>query len=184
MGEFVGWAMPRRNIRCRVGVTNSSDAGGRTRKGFAVSNSHVRDTVTIENFQAVRDQTEHLAAPLSPEDQQIQSMADGGYHEARHWLSEGWATAVRDGWEAPLYWDATKRGWHVHTLHGLVPVDPAEPVCHISHFEADAFASWAGGRLPTEAELEHASAGIEIENGSHTHARRFRLSTPSRRHLS
>lgn len=92
----------------------------------------------------------------------LQFMADGGYHEARHWLSEGWATATREGWEAPLYWEATNRGWHVHTLHGLVPVDPTEPVCHVSHFEADAFAQWAGARLPTETEWEHAARDLEI----------------------
>jgi ergothioneine biosynthesis protein EgtB len=90
-------------------------------------------------------------------------MADDGYHEARHWLSEGWATIMREKWDSPLYWETTSSGWHVHTLHGFVPVDRNEPASHISFFEADAFARWAGARLPTETEWEHASAGIPIE---------------------
>ncbi len=90
-------------------------------------------------------------------------MADDGYHDAQHWLSEGWTLINREGWEAPLYWEATSSGWQVFTLHGQVPVDPSEPVCHVSYFEADAFARWAGARLPTEAEWEHASRDLEIE---------------------
>ncbi len=87
-------------------------------------------------------------------------MADSGYHEPGWWLSEGWATITREGWEAPLYWETSATGWQVHTLHGVQPVDRSEPVCHVSYYEADAFARWAGGRLPTEAEWEHASTDL------------------------
>ena len=87
-------------------------------------------------------------------------MADDGYHEACHWLSAGWAAVANEGWEAPMYWEPTESGWHVHTLHGFVPVDLNEPVCHVSYFEADAYARWAGARLPTEFEWEHAAANL------------------------
>ncbi len=87
----------------------------------------------------------------------LEFMADDGYHEPILWLSEGWATITREGWEAPFYWEPTASGWHVHTLHGMQPVDPDEPVVHLSYYEADAFARWAGARLPTEAEWEHAA---------------------------
>ena len=89
----------------------------------------------------------------------LEFMADDGYHDPQNWLSEGWSTITEEGWEAPLYWKTTSTGWHLHTLHGTRPVDPDEPVCHISYYEADAYARWAGARLPTEAEWEHAAAG-------------------------
>lgn len=91
----------------------------------------------------------------------LEFMADDGYHEHQNWLSAGWATVQTEKWEAPMYWEPTESGWHMHTLHGFVPVDPTEPVCHLSYYEADAFARWAGARLPTEFEWEHAAEGVE-----------------------
>ncbi len=86
-------------------------------------------------------------------------MADGGYRRPELWLSEGWASVTASGWEAPLYWFPDGEGdWLVHTLHGVRRVDADRPVCHVSHYEADAFARWAGGRLPTEQEWEVAVA--------------------------
>ena len=79
---------------------------------------------------------------------------DGGYRRPELWLSEGWATVVQQNWEAPLYWERSDGEWHVFTLAGIRPVDPAEPVCHVSYLEADAYARWAGARLPTEQEWE------------------------------
>jgi ergothioneine biosynthesis protein EgtB len=84
-------------------------------------------------------------------------MADGGYDEPLLWLSDGWAAASADGWRAPGYWRDIDGRWQVMTLAGLVPVDPTRPVCHVSYYEADAFARWAGRQLPSEAEWEVAA---------------------------
>ncbi|HEV2675821.1 MAG TPA: ergothioneine biosynthesis protein EgtB [Aliidongia sp.] len=87
----------------------------------------------------------------------LEFMADGGYGAAGLWLSEGWALAQAQEWQAPGYWERHDDAWHVRTLHGLQAPDAAEPVCHVSFFEAAAFAVWAGKRLPTEFEWEVAA---------------------------
>jgi len=84
---------------------------------------------------------------------------DGGYHRPELWLSDGWAMVRANGWNAPLYWSGDGES-SVYTLGGPLPIDPSEPVCHISYYEADAFARWAGGRLPTEFEWEAASTEL------------------------
>jgi ergothioneine biosynthesis protein EgtB len=84
----------------------------------------------------------------------LEFMADGGYDRSDLWMSDGWGTRHEQQWEAPQYWYRTADGWEIHTLTGVRPVDPAEPVCHVSWYEADAFARWAGYRLPNEAEWE------------------------------
>ncbi len=81
---------------------------------------------------------------------------DGGYQRPELWLSLGWETVKSQNWTAPLYWSRNDNGWSQFTLAGRKPVSPAEPVCHVSFFEADAYARWAGCRLPTEHEWEHA----------------------------
>jgi ergothioneine biosynthesis protein EgtB len=88
-------------------------------------------------------------------------MADDGYATPSLWLSDGWATAERERWSAPGYWRQVDGEWFTLTLAGLQPVDPAAPVCHVSYYEADAFARWSGKHLPTEFEWEVAArAGI------------------------
>jgi ergothioneine biosynthesis protein EgtB len=81
-------------------------------------------------------------------------IADGGYRRAELWLSEGWDMRNIHGWTAPLYWQTEGAPGRAFTLHGAQSLDPDEPVCHLSFFEADAYARWAGARLPTEAEWE------------------------------
>lgn len=87
----------------------------------------------------------------------IAFIEDGGYRDPRHWLSEGWSWAQTMRAEAPLYWQQVDNQWFNYTLAGLLPVAPCDPVCHINYFEASAFASWAGKRLPTEYEWELAA---------------------------
>jgi ergothioneine biosynthesis protein EgtB len=84
-------------------------------------------------------------------------MSDGGYASATLWLSDGFATATAEGWEAPGHWRKRDGEWHIMTLGGLTPVDPAAPVCHVSYYEAEAFARWSGRHLPTEMEWEVAA---------------------------
>ena len=86
---------------------------------------------------------------------------DGGYRTATLWLSDGWARINDEGWSRPLYWDEALE--HEFTLGGMRAIDPNAPACHLSHYEADAFARWAGARLPTEFEWEHAAAQVPVQ---------------------
>ena len=90
-------------------------------------------------------------------------MNDGGYTRPELWLSDGWAACQEHGWQAPGYWRQDENGtWRLFTLAGLRPIDPDSPVCHVSLFEADAYARWRGARLPTEAEWETVAADYPI----------------------
>lgn len=92
-----------------------------------------------------------------------QFVADGAYRQPRLWLSEGWATVQSQAWTGPLYWDAGAET--EFTLGGQREIDASAPVCHISYYEADAFARWAGARLPSETEWEHAAAALDPDDG-------------------
>ena len=126
---------------------------GHTGPGFAFDNESPRHAVHLEPFA--------LAGRPVTCGEWMAFMADGGYERPDLWLSDGWATSQADGWESPLYWFRVVDDWWLFTLGGPQLVDPAEPVCHVSYYEADAFARWSGARLPTEAEWETVAAGDE-----------------------
>ncbi len=118
-------------------------------RGFSFDNELPRHVVHTYPFS--------LADRLVTAGEWADFIADGGYERAELWLSDGWHTVRDQGWEAPLYWRRDGADWSVHTLGGVRPIVRAEPVTHVSYYEADAYARWAGKRLPTEFEWEHAT---------------------------
>ncbi len=93
-------------------------------------------------------------------------MRDGGYRRPELWLSEGWATVDENEWSEPFYWELRNGEWWTFTLDGMCEVAENEPVCHLSYFEADAYARWADARLPTEQEWEIAAQSLEDRSGN------------------
>lgn len=105
-----------------------------------------------------------LAGNLVTNGEYVAFIEAGGYRNFRHWLSDGWTWVRANDIQAPLYWHRIKGIWYNYTLDGLKPVDQAAPVCHVSQYEADAYARWKGQRLPTEFEWEVACSGVPAEN--------------------
>jgi ergothioneine biosynthesis protein EgtB len=124
-------------------------------EGFSYDNEGPSHRVFVDGFA--------LASRLVTCGEYLEFMADRGYERPELWLSDGWKTVCELGWEAPLYWERQGDRWRQYTLSGLRSVDHAEPVCHVSYYEADAYARWAGVRLPTEAEWEVVAAKAVIE---------------------
>ena len=125
---------------------------GHDNEDFCFDNELPRHRVFVEAFQ--------LSNRLVTSGEYLEFVNDKGYQRPELWLSLGWNTVKENGWTAPLYWVQRDGVWHEFTLAGLRPLGLADPICHISFFEADAFARWRGGRLPTEAEWETASAAV------------------------
>jgi ergothioneine biosynthesis protein EgtB len=127
---------------------------GHAGEGFAYDNESPRHQVFLNPFS--------LSSRLVSVRQYLDFIADGGYQDPRWWLSLGWQTVTEEGWNAPLYWLKQDCDWFVFTLSGLHPIELDVPVCHVSYFEADAYARWAGARLPCEAEWEVAGNNIPV----------------------
>jgi ergothioneine biosynthesis protein EgtB len=128
---------------------------------------HASDEYCWDNELPSHDALVHpfrLADRLITNAEWLEFIADGGYTTAALWLADGWTTVNREDWHAPLYWEKTDAGWFQMSLQGLLPVAPAEPVAHISYYEADAFARWAGKRLPTEFEWEAATLTVGAQH--------------------
>ena len=144
---------------------------GAREEGFAFDNERPRHRVWLAPF-AIASRTVTCGEYLA-------FIADGGYERPEFWLSEGWDVRTREGWAAPLYWERAADRWTVFTLNGPKPLATDEPLAHVSYFEADAYARWAGARLPTEAEWECAAEAIGVDvpanshlyDGSHVHPR-------------
>ncbi len=127
---------------------------GHTGTEFAFDNESPRHQVYLSDYQ--------LGNRLVTNGEYLEFIQAGGYKEAKYWLAEGWATVQAQRWQAPLYWELIDRNWWVMTLGGLRQLEIAEPVCHVSFYEADAYATWKGKRLPTEAEWEIAVVNLPL----------------------
>ncbi len=122
--------------------------------GFAFDNEQPRHQTYLHSYQ--------LASRLVTNGEYLEFIEAGGYQNPEHWLSEGWATARNHQWQSPMYWEQIDGDWWVMTLGGMRRLNQHEPVCHISFYEADAYARWAGKRLPSEAEWEIAAIDVPV----------------------
>jgi ergothioneine biosynthesis protein EgtB len=123
--------------------------------GFAYDNESPRHQVYMSPFR--------LASRLVTNGEYLEFIEDRGYERPELWLSDGWSTIHKTRWQAPLYWEKIEEQWWQMTLGGMRPLITDEPVCHVSYYEADAFATWQDKRLPTEAEWEIAASDVPIQ---------------------
>lgn len=137
-----------------IGVTGGIHQIGHEGEGFAWDNEAPRHG---ELFHPYR-----LADRLVTNAEWLAFIEDDGYRTASLWLADGWTMIHREGWQAPLYWEEREGEWLAMSLEGVRPLDRAAPVAHISYYEADAFARWAGHRLPAEFEWELAARGLPV----------------------
>lgn len=127
---------------------------GHNAMGFSFDNEQPRHQTLLRDFR--------LSSRLVSNREYLAFISDHGYQRPELWLSDGWHTINTRQWQAPLYWHREENDWQQFTLSGTQPLNLQEPVAHLSYFEADAYARWAGKRLPTEAEWEHAAANMPI----------------------
>jgi ergothioneine biosynthesis protein EgtB len=123
--------------------------------GFAFDNELPQHRVLVPEFE--------LAGRPVTNGEYLEFVGDGGYVRPEHWLSDGWNEARQQGWRAPLYWEDRDGEWWTFTLAGMRCLAPDEPVVHLSFYEADAYARWAGARLPTEFEWEVAAGEVSVQ---------------------
>jgi ergothioneine biosynthesis protein EgtB len=142
------WATVRGGV-CRVGHTPTGEP-----LDFAFDNETPAHDVLLRDFR--------IADRAVSNGEFLEFIDDGGYQRPQLWHSEGWSLVQQNQWQAPEYWHQRGGKWHVYTLHGLVPLRPEEPVCHVSWFEAAAFAQWTRCRLPTEFEWEVAARRLGL----------------------
>ena len=128
---------------------------GHASDGFAFDNETPRHKIYLEPFRLSSCPVTNL--------EYIEFIEDGGYRRPELWLSDGWHAVREQQWEAPLYWHREGNDWMQFTLHGLREAATTEPVVHVSFYEADAFARWAGHRLPTEFEWEVVAASHPVD---------------------
>jgi ergothioneine biosynthesis protein EgtB len=146
-------ATPLRWIACDEAIVDIGAAPWPAADGFAFDNESPRHRVLV---------AAHALAQRPVSNTEYRAFVDGGgYADANLWLSDGWSRVQQGGWTRPLYWEADCE--REFTLGGLRPVVPQAPVCHLSYYEADAFARWAGARLPSEFEWERAAATQPVE---------------------
>jgi ergothioneine biosynthesis protein EgtB len=122
--------------------------------GFSFDNESPRHQVLLSPFK--------LASRLATNAEYLEFMNDGGYRRPELWLSDGWDTVCAQGWKSPFYWEDHDGQWFDFSYDGMREVDPAAPVCHVSYYEADAFAHWSKARLPREDEWEVVGANASI----------------------
>jgi ergothioneine biosynthesis protein EgtB len=132
--------------------------------GFCFDNEQPRHCVYLNAFA--------LASRLVTNRDYLAFIENGGYRRPELWLSDGWDACVAQRWAAPLYWEQVDGQWQVFAASGMQPLPPDQPVCHVSYYEADAFARWSGARLPTEAEWESVAADLDV-SGNFAESRRF-----------
>jgi ergothioneine biosynthesis protein EgtB len=123
--------------------------------GFAYDNEGPRHKVYLNDYS--------LASRPVTNAEFLEFIDDGGYQRPDYWLSDAWQKILQQRWQAPLYWEQRDGEWWYMTLSGMRPVEKHAPVCHVSYYEAAAYARWAAARLPTEAEWENATATLAIE---------------------
>ncbi len=147
-----------------VGMAGGIVGLGHGGEGFAFDNETPRHRVLLGAYR--------LADRLVTNGEYLEFIVADGYKRPELWLSDGWDTVRARGWAAPLYWEQQSSGWSEFTLTGLLPLDPGAPVCHVSYYEADAYARFKAKRLPTEAEWEVAAAGLPVA-GNFVESRTF-----------